>query len=105
MITKKVNWKEINFPWYNKPIKSTKPEKKKMVLAKKGDEVKLIHFWDSSMQDYTQHKDKDRRKSYLARSAGIKDKNWNLTKDNILSANRWSRKVLWIMLLLLTLYI
>jgi hypothetical protein len=36
--------------------------------------VKLVHFGDSSMQDYTQHGDAARRKSYLARSAGIKNK-------------------------------
>lgn len=85
-------WKK--FPWYNKPIKSSKPEKKKMVLAKKWDVIKLIHFWDSKMKDFTQHKDKERRKAYLARSAWIKDKQGNLTKDNKLSANFWARKIL-----------
>ena len=83
------------FPWYNKPIKSWKEWKKKVVLAKKWDVIKTIHFWDSNMKDYTQHKDKVRRKSYLARSAWIKDKSGNLTKNNILSANYWARKVLW----------
>ena len=83
------------FPWYNKPIKSSRPEKKKMVLAKKWDEVKLVHFWDSSMQDYTQHKDPERRNSYLLRSAGIKNKKWKMTKDDKFSANHRSRKSLW----------
>jgi hypothetical protein len=41
------------------------------------------------MQDYTQHRSKDRRASYCARSGGIKG------KDNKLSANYWARRVLW----------
>ncbi len=82
------------FPWYNKPIKSWKEWKKKVVLAKKWDVIKTIHFWDSKMKDYTQHKDKERRANYLARSAWIKDWNGNLTKNNILSANYWARRIL-----------
>lgn len=84
-----------SFPWYNKPVKSWLPWKKKAVLAKKWDTTKIIHFGDSKMKDFTQHKDKERRKNYLARSAWIKDWKWKLTKDNILSANYWARKVLW----------
>jgi len=61
----------------------------------KDGKKKLIHFGDSNMQDFTQHGDKERRKSYLARSAGIKDKNGNLTKDDKNSKNFWSRKILW----------
>ena len=74
-----------------KPYKSDKSGKKGMVYTKKG----LIHFGDSNMKDFTQHKDKDRKKSYCARSGGITDKNGNLTKNSKDSANYWSRKVLW----------
>lgn len=84
-----IKYRGKTFPGYNKPIKSDKPGKKKMVLAKEGDKVRLVHFGDSSMQDYTQHGSKDRRKSYCARSGGIKG------GDGKLSANYWSRKVLW----------
>ena len=74
------------FPGYNKPIKSDRPGKKKMVLAKEGDTVKLVHFGDATMgHNYSEAA----RKSYLARSGGIKG------KDSKLSANYWSRKVLW----------
>jgi hypothetical protein len=79
----------ITFPWYNKPIKSNKPWKKKMVLAKSWDKVRLVHFGDSSMKDYTQHKNKNRKKSYCARSAWIP---W-WWKDK-LKANYRARKVL-----------
>jgi hypothetical protein len=84
-----IKYRGKTFPGYNKPIKSDKPGKKKMVLAKEGEKVRLVHFGDSSMQDYTQHGSKDRKKSYCARSGGIKG------GDGKLSANYWSRKVLW----------
>lgn len=87
------NFKE-NKPLY-KPYKSTKSGKKGMVYVKSGSGGKrLIHFGDSSMQDFRQHKDQDRRKSYCARSGGIKGKGGK-TAGNKNSANYWSRKVLW----------
>ena len=79
-------YRGVTFPGFNKPRASTNPGKKKMVLAKKGDEVKVVHFGDSSMgHNYSAAA----RKSYLARSAGIKG------KDDKFSANYWARKVLW----------
>lgn len=77
------------------PVPSDRPGKKQMVLAKKGDEVKLVHFGDSSMKDYRQHESKSRRANYLARSGGIRNKDGQLTKDDPFSPNYWSRKVLW----------
>jgi hypothetical protein len=82
----KLTYRGVTFPGFNKPRASTNPGKKKMVLAKKGDEVKVVHFGDSSMgHNYSAAA----RKSYLARSAGIKG------KDDKFSANYWARKVLW----------
>ena len=78
-----------------KPYKSDKPAKKRMVYVIKNEKKSLIYFGDSSMQDFTQHKDEDRRKSYCSRSAGITDKNGRLTATNKNSANFWSRKILW----------
>ena len=34
-----IEYRGHTFPGFNKPIKSSKPEKKKMVLAKEGDQV------------------------------------------------------------------
>lgn len=90
-----INYSGRIFPAYNRPIDSDRPGKKKMVLAKSGDKVKLLHFGAKTYEDYTQHKDKKRRKNYLTRSAGIRDKNGNLTKDNKLSPNFWARRILW----------
>ena len=39
-----IEYRGIKFPGYNKPIKSNRAGKKKMVLAKEGDKVKLIHY-------------------------------------------------------------
>lgn len=80
------------FPGYDQPIKSDRPEKKMMVLAKKGDEVRLIHF---GQKGYKHNYSAEGKKDYLSRSAGIRDKSGNLTKDDKFSANYWARKVLW----------
>ena len=74
------------------PIKSDRKNKKFKVLTPSGN---IIHFGHTSYEDFTQHKDKDRRKSYCKRSAGIKDKSGRLTKNNKESANYYSRKFLW----------
>ena len=90
-----IKYRGVIFPGFNKPRKSTNPKKKKMVLVKKGDRIKLVHFGDSSMKDFRQHKSKKRQKSYLARSGGIRNKSGQLTKNDPFSANYWSRKKLW----------
>jgi hypothetical protein len=87
--------------WYDErkryvPVKSHLPAKKGMVYVEgPNGNTKLIHFGDASMQDYTQHKDKQRRTNYLRRSGGITDKYGNLTANNKNSKNYWSRKILW----------
>ena len=86
-------WKETK-PLY-KHVKSTNPKKKGMVYVKKEGGKRLIHFGDKSMKDFTQHKNPQRRKNYLNRSGGIRDKHGNLTKNNKNSANYWSRTVNW----------
>lgn len=73
----------------NVPVKSWRKGKKMAVKACEGGKEKIIHFGDSSMKDYRQHKSKARRKSYCERSGGIKGTGTKL------SANYWSRKVLW----------
>ena len=65
------------------------------VYVMKDGKKKLIHFGDSSMKDFTQHGDEKRKKSYLARSGGIRNKEGKLTKNDKNSANYWSRKVNW----------
>ena len=83
-----------NKPLY-KPRKSTRAGKKGMVYVMKNGRKKLIHFGDSSMSDFTKHKDPKRRANYLRRSGGIRNKQGKLTKNDRNSANYWSRKVNW----------
>ena len=80
----------------NKPVKSTAKGKKMMVLASKvvdgKRKVKLIHF---GALGYGHNYDPTAKKNYLTRSAGIRNKKGELTKDDSWSANYWSRKILW----------
>ncbi len=85
-------------------LKSTRPEKKLMVEVTSREKTKTVHFGDRKMEHYKDktgiwasknHLDKDRRKNYLSRSGGIKDKSGNLTKNDIFSPNYHSRRVLW----------
>jgi hypothetical protein len=80
----------------NKPIKSTSKGKKMMVLATRtinGERrVKLVHF---GALGYGHNYNQQAKRSYLARSAGIRNKSGKLTKDDRWSPNYWARKVLW----------
>ena len=78
-----------------KPVKSTRKGKKGQVYVMKDGKKRLIHFGDSSMTDKRKGASKAQQKSYLARSAGIRDKEGKLTKNNKNSANYWSRRVNW----------
>jgi hypothetical protein len=80
-----IEYRGKKFPGYNKPVKSDRPEKKKMVLAKEGETVKLIHFGDSSMgHNYSP----EARASFKARHGK------NISKGKM-SAAYWADKELW----------
>jgi hypothetical protein len=90
-----VEYRGITFPGYNKPIASNRKGKKKMVLVKRGDKIRLVHFGQKGYEDFTQHKDKKRRENYLKRSGGIRGKGGKLTANDPFSANYWARRALW----------
>jgi hypothetical protein len=80
-----IEYRGKKFPGYNKPVKSDRPEKKQMVLAKEGETVKLIHFGDSSMgHNYSP----EARASFKARHGK------NISKGKM-SAAWWADKELW----------
>lgn len=87
-----VQYRGRTFPGYNKPMKSDRPNKKKMVLAKKGDKVKLVHYGHTG---YKHNYSKGAKKNYLTRSAGIRNKSGELTMNDKFSANYWARRDLW----------
>jgi hypothetical protein len=78
----------------NKPIRSTRPDKKKMVYVRDPNtgKIKLIHF---GAQGYKHNYSEKAWKSYIARASGIRNKQGKLTKDDKLSANYWSIRYLW----------
>jgi len=69
----------------------------KLELSEKKDKkYKVIHdgkttHFGSTLADFTKHGDEGKRKSYLARSAGIKG-DW---KKDKYSANNLARNLLW----------
>jgi len=75
-----------------KPKKSTKKGKKMMVKVMKNGKPTIIHFGDTN---YRHNYSASARKSYLARSKGIRNKQGKLTYLDKNSANYWSRKILW----------
>jgi hypothetical protein len=80
----------------NMPIKSTRKNKKMMVMATKmvrGIRYgKIIHFGECG---YGHNYSKQAKVNFLKRTAYIRDKYGRLTKNDRWSANYWSRKVLW----------
>jgi hypothetical protein len=81
----KIKYAGRTFPGYNKPIKSDARNKKMMVLAKSGDQIKLIHFGDSR---YGHNYSPEARRSFKARHAA------NIKKGKM-SAAYWANKELW----------
>ena len=65
------------------------PEKKYSIYDPKND--KWMNFGQIGYEDYTKHKDKNRRKNYLTRTRSMRG-DW---KRNPYSANNLSMKVLW----------
>ena len=69
--------------------KSSNKDKKYMAIFYKDDtKIKTIHFGASGYDDFTIHKDEDRKKRYISRH---KNENWN----NYMTAGSLSRYVLW----------
>lgn len=97
----KLNKYRKKSPFYDSNI--TPKNKKYSVITPEG---KLIHFGARNYQHFKDqtkqkkwsnknHLDKERRKRYLARAKGIKDKNGNLTWKNPESANYYAVRYLW----------
>ena len=79
-----IEYRGTIFSAYNPPKLTPNGPKKRAVLAKVGDKVKLVRFGDKKLT--VKKSQPDRKKSYCARSGGQGN-----TK-NKLSANYWSRR-------------
>ena len=71
---------------------SSRKNNKYMVKLPDG---KKVHFGSPKYEDYTIHKDKERRDKYLSRAMKIKNKKGELTYTNPESSNYWSVNLLW----------
>ena len=80
----RLSYRGETFSGFNKPKRANTGKKKSVVLAKKGNEVKLVRFGDPNMS--IKKNIPNRKKNYCSRSSGIKG-----AKDKF-SANYWSRK-------------
>ena len=69
--------------------KSTRPEKKFMVIINKDGKHKTIHFGAKNMSDFTIHKDVKRRENYIKRHR----KNENF--DDYMTAGFYAKNILW----------
>ena len=79
----KITYRGMTFPGFNKPKRTPGGPKKSAVLAKKGNQIKLVRFGDPNM---TIKKDQPgRRKSFRARHR------CDTAKDKF-SARYWSCK-------------
>lgn len=63
-------YKNMGFSKVGVKKKSTRPGKKWMVLAKKGDQYKVVHGGDSKMKDFTQHGSEKRKDRFWDRMGG-----------------------------------
>jgi hypothetical protein len=79
----RLSYRGETFSGYNKPKRTPGKSKKSAVLAKKGDQVKLVRFGDPNMT--IKKNNPERRKSFRARH------NCDTAKDKF-SARYWSCK-------------
>ncbi len=69
------------------PYKSDKPEKKYYIITK---DDKKVHFGAAGYDDFTTHKDEERRQHYITRH---KNEDW--TKSGIDTPGFWAYHYLW----------
>ena len=92
----KLKYRGMTFPGWNKPIDNpTNSRHKRCVLAKKGNQFKLVKYGHKDYEDYTTHKDKKRRDNYRKRHMGIKTKDGKLAYKDKFQAAYWALNDLW----------
>lgn len=97
-LPKKGNKYKYRGIWFeiDKPLPfSTRKGKKKMVLARKGSYVKLVHFGALGYSDFTKHKDPKRRARYRKRHRAILLKSGKPAYKDKWQAAYWSWHDLW----------
>lgn len=94
-IAVKSNGKTYYFQGYNKPRRSWRRGKKRVVLARVGDRVKVIHYGSQGYSDFRYHRNPKRRSNYRKRHRAIKLKSGQPAYQNKLQASYWAYRDLW----------
>tara|TARA_Y100000114_G_C11743044_1_gene320083 strand:- start:1215 stop:1508 length:294 start_codon:yes stop_codon:yes gene_type:complete len=82
----RLTYRGESFPGYNKPVRTSGGNKKFKVLAKKGDQVKIVRYGDPNMK--IKKINPERRKSFRARhNCDAVEK-----KKDVFAASYWSCK-------------
>ena len=82
----RLTYRGESFPGYNKPVRTSGGNKKFKVLAKKGDQVKIVRYGDPNMK--IKKSNPERRKNFRARhSCDAVEK-----KKDVFAASYWSCK-------------
>jgi hypothetical protein len=71
------------------PYKSDKPDKKYYITTNTG---KRVYFGAAGYDDFTSHKDEERKHRYITRHKKNESKFWN---DPNTTSSYWSLKYLW----------
>ena len=74
------------------PMPSDRPGKKRMVLAKEGDQVALVHY---GAEGYKHNYSPEAKKSFLARMQGVRTKDGKPAYKDKFSPAYWAIKDLW----------
>ena len=82
----RLTYRGESFPGYNKPVRTSGGNKKFKVLAKKGDQIKIVRYGDPNMK--IKKSNPERRKSFRARhNCDAVEK-----KKDVFAASYWSCK-------------
>ena len=82
----RISYRGETFPGYNKQVRDSGGRKKFKVLAKKGDQVKIVRYGDPNMK--IKKSNPERRKSFRARhNCDAVEK-----KKDVFAASYWSCK-------------
>ena len=82
----RLTYRGESFPGYNKPVRTSGGNKKVKVLAKKGDQIKIVRYGDPNMT--IKKSNPERRKSFRARhNCDAVEK-----KKDVFAASYWSCK-------------
>ena len=94
---KTINYQGVKYLLSPSKISTAKNKKRyRLVTNTETNQTKKVNYGNSNYDNYGNgHRSEKRRNNYLTRSAGIKSKNGELTKDNPMSPNRLSREDLW----------